>query len=447
MQSTLRTESRTSGVSVGSWGMALSIEHEVRLEAALALRKLMLHEHAGRSFCRKSRGDFRAPTPIMTYAARSIQQFSCWKHSVDRSSTPLGVAVCRRSAAPRSGLALRAFRWFSGLNDVSGFSVQLRGCMDACVRALVERRPNRMPWTVNMTTEPKPWMVSLHGGHSWPLCDHAEDSLEALLRAAVEAGYDTFGVTEHAPRLGEHYLYPEERKMGWDVGTLEEKFVEYFQTLDSLIPKFSSDLRILRGFEAEVVPPGEYVDVMNGYREKHGVDYIVGSVHHVHRELIDGPMELFDAALEAAGGPEKLAIDYYEALAEMIAELQPEVVGHFDLIKKNGRKFGDVETPSVQSAARVAMEEVRIRGCVLDLNLAGYRKGFGHPYPSPWAMRMATELEIPFCFGDDSHRTSEVGSNFDEGAAYLRSFGVDRITIPAMGENAEEHRMLPQGRA
>ncbi len=55
-------------------------------------------------------------------------------------------------------------------------------------------------------------MVSLHGGHSGEFCDHAEGSLREILDAAIDAGYHTFGVSEHAPRCEDRFTYPNERK-------------------------------------------------------------------------------------------------------------------------------------------------------------------------------------------------------------------------------------------
>ena len=47
------------------------------------------------------------------------------------------------------------------------------------------------------------WKTSLHGGHSGEFCEHASATLRELLEAAVEFGFDTFGVSEHAPRVEE----------------------------------------------------------------------------------------------------------------------------------------------------------------------------------------------------------------------------------------------------
>lgn len=274
-----------------------------------------------------------------------------------------------------------------------------------------------------------PWRSSFHGGHSWPYCDHASGSLESILDAAASSGVHVFGVTEHAPRLAPQFLYPDEKTWGWTVATLEEKFKEYFEALDRLIPAYADDLEILRGFEIEVVPGSEWPSIMRDYRERYRAEYIVGSVHYVDGISIDSFIPDFEAGLDRFGGLEGLAIAYYEQVAEMVYEMKPEIVGHLDLIRKFGHRYGDVDTPAIRSAAMVALEEIKLRGGILDVNTAGYRKKLGHPYPAPWIVRAAKAMGIPFAFGDDSHNADEVNAGVDDARIYLMDHGVFDVTL------------------
>ena len=276
---------------------------------------------------------------------------------------------------------------------------------------------------------PPEWMVSLHGGHSGAYCDHASGSLRETLDAAVAAEYDTFGVSEHAPRLGDHLLYEDEVAMGWDVSRLETNFAAYGNDLAPLVEAFRDRLTVLRGFETETVPAGRYVDIMLGLREHFDFEYIVGSVHHVDEILLDGPPAHFAEALEARGGLENLTVAYYGAVAEMVRALKPEVVAHVDLIRKNAPSNESVQTPRGRRAAEEALEVIREHGCILDCNTAGYRKGLGSPYPASWLVKAAHDMGIPFCFGDDSHAPSEVGRGIHDARDYLLANGVDSVTV------------------
>lgn len=288
------------------------------------------------------------------------------------------------------------------------------------------------------------WRTSFHGGHSWPFCDHATGSLESILEAACEQGMSVFGVTEHAPRVHERFLYPPEREWGWTVAMLEQKFEDYFARLDELIPRFEGDLHILRGFEAEVVPASAYAELTMEYARRHAVDYFVGSVHYVGEISIDSFLEDFHRALERFDGVEKLACAYYEEVASMVATLRPAVVGHLDLIRKFGHRHGALDTPSIRSAAREALEEVARVDAALDVNTAGYRKGLGSPYPAPWLVEAAAEQGIAFSFGDDSHKAEDVGAGLDEARAYLLECGVSHVRVLYRGDDgALKHNAVP----
>lgn len=276
---------------------------------------------------------------------------------------------------------------------------------------------------------PQPWKVSLHGGHSSRFCEHAEGELRAVLEAAVAAGYHSFGVSEHAPRSQERFLYPTEREKGYTVERLADEFDAYAQAVAKLAEEFADRLVVLRGFEAEVVPASSYRDEMPGLRRRYGFEYMVGSVHYVNEVSIDGEPSEFERALSAAGSLEALSICYYHTVAEMVEALRPEVVGHLDLIRKNAARDAALDTESIRNAAEQALDAVAKHNCILDLNTAGYRKGLGSPYPAPWLVRRAHERGIGFCFGDDSHGPAQVGAGIDEARRYLLGNGVDQVSV------------------
>ena len=284
-----------------------------------------------------------------------------------------------------------------------------------------------------------PWKVSLHGGHSGEFCDHAEGTLREMLTAAVNCGYSTFGVSEHVPRLDERFLYGNEIALGWTVAKITDDFERYQDVLTPLAREFADRLVVLRGFECEVVPADEYVARMKGYQARRlptgapVFDYCVGSVHFVDEIQIDSTVEQFMQAMDAAGGLEALAIRYYETVTEMVEALRPDVVGHLDLIKRNvelaGMQRRETETEHVQQAALRALEAIREYGGILDLNTAGWRKGLGEPYPAPWIVHKANAMGIGFCFGDDSHRTTDVGAGIDQAVDYLIENGTASVTV------------------
>ncbi len=146
------------------------------------------------------------------------------------------------------------------------------------------------------------------------------------------------------------------------------------------------------------------------------------------------------------GGPEGLAVAYYATIERMVEALRPDVIGHFDLIKLNVGPAGfdpsALTTPRAVAAAERALEA--IRGCngILDLNTAGWRKGLPEPYPAPWVVSRAAAMGIPFCFGDDSHRPSQVGYGIERARDYLLENDVETITSIEQGDEKTTHPLI-----
>ena len=289
----------------------------------------------------------------------------------------------------------------------------------------------------------EPWRVSLHGGHSGEFCEHATGRLSEILEAAVAAGYHTFGVSEHAPRSESRFLYGSEKEKRFTVARLQRDFEAYAGAVQELSEQFAERLVVLRGFEAEVVPAQSYREKMLGHHQRFEFDYMVGSVHYVDEISIDSEQAEFERAAEACHGLEALAVRYYETVAGMVTALKPDVVGHFDLIRKNAGPEFSSGTPEISHAAINALEAVREHGCILDLNTAGYRKGLGSPYPAPWLVERANQMGIPFCLGDDSHSPGQVGAGIDEARQYLLNNGVGAVTVMTRIEGEIARQVVP----
>lgn len=286
-----------------------------------------------------------------------------------------------------------------------------------------------VPVVISLHDPDERWRASLHGGHSGEFCDHADGTLRSILDAAHRAGYRTFGVTEHAPRFGDAFVYPEERAMGWGVPELVALFDAYVTTLRVQAATARPGLTVLRGMECEVVPAADYGARMLELRERYGFDYWVGSVHHVDEEQIDGPVEQFEQGVRRAGGLDALAVAYYRTVTQMVSTLTPEVVGHLDLVCKHAPTHRFEDSAEVVAAAYDALDAIAGVGSILDINTAGYRKGLGRPYVAPWLLQAARERGIGVCFGDDSHRVTEVGAGLDDARAYLLQHGYESVTV------------------
>ena len=211
--------------------------------------------------------------------------------------------------------------------------------------------------------------VSIHGGHSKEFGDANDSSLEEVVRAYADKGFKWVGITEHIPPASADFLFPQEIEAGQTLESRMERFTEYFSVARRLQKK-----------------------------------YRVGSVHHVRDICIDGLPEWYAQAVEEAGGIDALFCDYFDQQYELVEELEPEVVGHFDLIRMHDRDYRQrLEIPKIKKRIRRNLEKIKALGSILDFNLRAFEKGGSEPYVSKSILEMALELGVPCVPGDDSH--------------------------------------------
>jgi histidinol-phosphatase (PHP family) len=269
-----------------------------------------------------------------------------------------------------------------------------------------------------------PWF-SYHGGHSGQFSRHAAGSLEEVVESAIRAGFSTYGLSEHAPRYRVEDLFPDEADL--DVDDLARIFEDYVDTALALRDRHADRIELLVGFETEVLPPQGWAEQMRQLRRRHPeFDYMVGSVHHVGAASIDMTPELTAKTAEEVGGREALERLYFEGVSEMAEQLRPEIVGHFDLI----RKFDGPEAsfgPETWKQIERALEVVRTVGAILDVNAAPVRRKMGPVYPLPPLLERACEMQIPVTLGDDSHGPTQVGVGLDACLRAIHQAGYERI--------------------
>lgn len=158
----------------------------------------------------------------------------------------------------------------------------------------------------------------------------------------------------------------------------------YYQEASRLREKYASQIHILIGFEIEWIRPIISRTLVEESLARFPFEFFIGSVHHMHTQPIDYDRPMYEKAREIAGGTdERLFEDYFDAQLDMLQQLRPLVVGHFDLIRL---KSDDPERsftlwPGVWERVLRNLDFVAAYGGILELNSAALRKGMREPYP------------------------------------------------------------------
>ena len=188
--------------------------------------------------------------------------------------------------------------------------------------------------------------------------------------------------------------------------------------------RYADTIEILVGFETEDTPGA--IALAQRLIAQYEPDYIVGSVHHIDGIPFDYNEREYRRAADAVGGMEALYCAYFDRQHDLIAQLKPQVVGHFDLI----RLFDSVYRRhlmlwEVQKRIQRNLELIRQLDLILDFNVAAIKKGAFEPYISRPILNQVLYLRIPVVPADDSHGVATVGLHLDEGARILKQMGFD----------------------
>jgi len=179
-----------------------------------------------------------------------------------------------------------------------------------------------------------------------------------------------------------------------------------------------------------------------------GLDYSIGSLHFVDlpgsgRFAVDMGIEDFESHAAGYSGDDvgrAVYRDYYRQLGELIEEGGFDILGHFDLVKKNigeGRWF-DESSRGYLDEAFGAAGMLKGKDIVVEINVGGMSRGkVKEPYPSLPILREIRSLGVRITFSSDAHAPEHLGANLDSARELAREAGYDSIAVLSKGKWTE----------
>lgn len=282
--------------------------------------------------------------------------------------------------------------------------------------------------------------------HSGQFCKHAFSTLEEVVQRAVEVGFTHYGLSEHMPRYETEDLYDEETEEKLTPADLQNIFEDFVKEARRLQAKYKDKIHLIIGFETEVIRE-ESFDQIRTLKKQHELDYIVGSVHHVDGIPIDFSDELFDKAEKLAGGTEEVMLKYFDHQYQLIKKLKPEVIGHFDVIRKYRPEveFTDILWEKIVRNVQLGISY----GALFEINCSGASptKNLKCPYPHPRIIELLVTSGAKLTVSDDSHGTGDVGFWFKNLPQYLATYGISELyylerALMSSGSTGQENRVV-----
>jgi histidinol-phosphatase (PHP family) len=211
-----------------------------------------------------------------------------------------------------------------------------------------------------------------------------------------------------------------------------ERLESYLREVREARERCRGELEIFLGMEVDFIPG--LISAKSPAILALGLDFVIGSVHFIgpsdgdHEWTVDGPREEIETALKDGfgGDSRKLVERYYRLVAAMAETAAPDIIAHFDVVKKNNRdgRFFSEDAPWYRAAVARALDAVRGSGSVLEINTGGVvRNTSGAFYPSPWILQEAHQRDIPVVVSSDAHHPDNLDGKFTEAVQLLRGVG------------------------
>jgi histidinol-phosphatase (PHP family) len=246
-------------------------------------------------------------------------------------------------------------------------------------------------------------------------CKHADGDVDAYCRAALAAGLETLGISDHTPM-------PDGR---WPSVRMDmHELPDYCQAIDGARVRFP-ELTILKGMECEYVPE------FNAFFEEEllgrwGVEYLVCGVHWFPLNgewtgMYGGTRT--PAALRA----------YADFLVEAMASGLFDFVAHPDLF---GNAYPHWDSEAAECSRRI-LEAAECLGVPLELNAYGFlkrrvRSAAGPRFMYPWEpfWELAAEYDIDVVVSSDAHRPRNIVAETDLCLDIADRCGLKVISVP-----------------
>lgn len=261
-------------------------------------------------------------------------------------------------------------------------------------------------------------MDRLQNLHTHSTHDDGINSLEEMIKIAIEKGFSSLGFSGHS-----YMHYAPGASMSLD-GT-----EEYKEEISILKEKYKGKIDIFCGLEFDIFSE---ID-MAGY------DYMIGSVHFLKigdkyvafdRREVSLVQEVIDKWFDGSGIA--FAKEYYKTVATLPEYGKFDILGHFDVITKHNDRgfFFDEASEEYLFSAIEAMEALSGKIPYFEVNTGAIGRRYKEkPYPSEILLREFKRLGFGAVISSDCHNGEFLDCHFKESEALLKKCGFNEVYI------------------
>ena len=228
---------------------------------------------------------------------------------------------------------------------------------------------------------------------------------EEYVRAAIKKGVRHLGLLAHSYVPFDSCCLPLER------------YREFISEIKRLKEKYAGQIDIYCGVEQDLYSPAP----------TDGFDYVIGSVHYLKQGgryiSVDETPEMLKGMIDEfySGDFYICAADYFKAVGSL-AEMRPDIIGHFDLIKKFKRSVPfDSSDMRYRSTWQAAADRLIRAGAMFEVNTGGIFRGYtDEPYPSSEIAEYIKNKGANLILSSDAHSPKGIAYGFEKYIEYTK---------------------------
>lgn len=251
-------------------------------------------------------------------------------------------------------------------------------------------------------------------------------SAEQMVLSAIGKGFASLGFSEHA-------IQPIDDEYGLSA----EGEARYIAEVKRLQAAYADRIAIHLGCERDRYSTAD--------RSKYA--YVIGSVHYLmvggRAVTVDGRPEALRALVreDFLGDGTAYARAYFAALSDYVAGYRPDIIGHFDLLRKHNadRSLFDPDDPGYAAAALGAMDAMIPSGALMEINTGAIARGYlRSPYPELRWLKRWRALGGRAILSSDCHDAALLDSGYGAALQLARDAGYRALWAlnPARGGGA-----------
>lgn len=253
--------------------------------------------------------------------------------------------------------------------------------------------------------------------HTHTLYCDGKDSVEEMVRAAIDKGFTTLGFSGHGNcrRIDQYSMD-------------DQNTERYIRDVQQAKAKYRDRIQLFLGIEQ---------DVLGKRFVKHQpYDYIIGSVHFVtcgdSYLAVDESSEITAQIVRHYGSFLSYARAYFEEVKKIAAMDEVDIVGHVDLLTKfnEDESWIAFDDPDYLQLACDCIDVLIKSGKIFEVNTGAIARGYRKtPYPHALLLSYIAKQGGKICLNSDCHNKDMLDCCYREALKLIKDCGFEEMMV------------------